>query len=81
MAMVKQILVYAIGLIVGNLAGKWAGTIVGDNMGFLDSIGGPSYISNEIMIPTNLIAVVEFIVIVVVLFAVVRLIDRLGFLK
>lgn len=81
MAMVKQFLVYAIGLVIGNLAGKWGGKIIGDSMGFLDSIGGASYVSNEIMIPTNLIAVVEFIVTVVVLLAVVQIIDRLGFLK
>jgi len=81
MAMVKRFLVYAIALIAGNFCSKWAGNIVGDSMGFLDSMGGASYISTEVMIPTNLIAAVEFIVFVVVIFAVVQAVDRLGILK
>ena len=81
MAMVKRFLVYAIALIAGNFCGKWASKIVGDSMGFFDSIGGASYVSSKVMIPTNIIAAVEFLVIVLVLLATVQIVDRLGILK
>ncbi|MDT8446895.1 MAG: hypothetical protein RRB13_08360 [bacterium] len=68
---IKSLAVYSVGLVAGIFLGKWAAKIAGDMMGFLDSLGGPAYLTSRVMIPTNLLGVVEALVTVIVLAAVV----------
>ena len=77
MVKVKQFLIYAIGLIAGTFCGTWASEIASDSLG----IRGATFISDKLMIPTNLTGVIELLVIIVVFLATVELVERSGFLK
>ena len=77
MVKVKQFLINAIGLIAGTFCGTWASEIASDSLG----IRGATFISDKLMIPTNLTGVIELLVIIVVFLATVELVERSGFLK
>jgi len=77
----KQFLVYAGGLVAGVFCGKWSVKIAGDQMGFLDSFGGPSFLNQHLLIPTNLLGVIEALVTVVVLAVVVEGARKSGLFK
>jgi hypothetical protein len=77
MTKLKQFLTYAIGLIAGNFCSYWAAEILGDTLG----IRSANYMSDMVMIPTNLMGVIELLVIVAVLLATVEVVDRTGLLK
>jgi hypothetical protein len=77
MVKVKQFLIYAIGLIAGTFCGSWASEIASESLG----IRGATFVSDKVMIPTNLTGVIELLVIIAVLLAIVELVKRSGFLK
>jgi hypothetical protein len=77
MAKLKRLLVYAIGLIAGIFCGAWASEIASDTLG----IRGATFISDKLIIPTNVSGVIELLVIIVVFLATVELIKRSGILK
>ncbi|MCP3921661.1 MAG: hypothetical protein GY714_03655 [Desulfobacterales bacterium] len=77
MLKLKRLIVYALGLIAGTFCGTWASKIAIDSFG----IQGTTFISNKIMIPTNVSGAIEFLVIIVVFLATVELVERLGILK
>ncbi|MBU3916371.1 hypothetical protein KKA14_12625 [bacterium] len=77
MVRVKQFLIYAIGLIAGTFCGNWASQIASETLG----IRGAAFVSNKMIIPTNIAGAIEFFVIIVVFLVTVGLIERSGFLK
>lgn len=77
MVKLKNLLVYAIGLIAGTFCGTWASKIASDTFG----IRGARFMSDKLVIPTNVSAIIEFLVIIIVFSATVELVKRLGFLK
>ena len=81
MPYLKKILVHAIGLVCGIFCAKWAVKIAADQMGFLDSLGGAQYLSQKLLVPTNLLGVVEALVTLVVFTLVVEAVSRSGLLK
>ncbi|MFH2131303.1 MAG: hypothetical protein ABIK68_13090 [bacterium] len=77
MAKLKHFLVYAIGLVAGTFCGTWASEIASDTFG----IRGATFISNKLIIPTNVSGVIEFFVTIVILFVTVEIINRSGILR
>lgn len=77
MAKLKRLLVYALGLIAGTFCGAWAANIASDTLG----IRGATFISDKLLIPTNVSGVIELLVIIVVFLATVELINSTGILK
>ena len=77
MGSVKQFIIYAVGLIVGNFCGQWASKIASETFG----IRGARFISDKVMVPTNISGGIELLVIVVVFVVTVQIIERTGILK
>ncbi len=77
MVKIKGFIIYAIGLIAGTFCGNWASEIASDTLG----IRGATFMSNKLMVPTNVSGAIEFIVIVVVFLTTVEVIRRSGLLK
>ncbi len=77
MVKLKRFLLYAIGLIAGTFCGTWASEIASDTFG----IRGAAFMSDKLIIPTNVSGVIEFVVIVVVFLVTVEIVDRTGILK
>jgi len=77
MTKLKRFLVYAIGLIAGTFCGTWAAEIASDTFG----IRGATFMSDKLLVPTNVSGVIELVVIIVVFFVTVELINRSGILR
>ncbi len=77
MVKLNRLLVYAIGLIAGTFCGTWASEIASDTFG----IRGATFMSNKLIIPTNVSGGIEFLVIIVVLLVTVELVGRSGILR
>ncbi|MFT6926720.1 MAG: hypothetical protein ACJAZP_002340 [Psychromonas sp.] len=77
MVKLKPLLVYAIGLIAGTFCGAWASEIASDTFG----IRGATFISDKLIVPTNVSGVIELVVIIVVFLTTVELVKRSGLLK
>lgn len=73
----KRFLVYAVGLIVGIFCGTWAAEIFSDTL----DIQGAYFVSDKLLIPTNLSGLIESIVVVVIFIVTVELVERSGILK
>jgi len=77
MAKLKRLLVYALGLIAGTFCGAWAAEIASDTLG----IRSATFMSDKLIIPTNVSGVIELLVIIVVFLATVELVKNSGILK
>jgi len=77
MAKLRRFLLYAISLIAGTFCGTWASEIASDTLG----IRGATFISDKLIVPTNLSGGIELLVIVVVFLVTVELVERSRILK